>query len=171
MIEFSAGSGPDSRAIAIMLEESALDYRVASTGHATPAIHLESGVTETDAISGAAEVLKTLAKTSRRFLPHDKPARTKVIDRVQWTTEALAPTCTGGDAAAREPLLNELEQVLAASRFLTGEEITIADFCVYPLVEPLLRSPTESSPTPLLCDWINRLSIRPALARGYRAIE
>jgi len=64
MIEFHAGTGPDTQAIGIALEEMFLDYRIMPGKAPVPVIALGGA-----RVVGAANILPALARKSGRFLP------------------------------------------------------------------------------------------------------
>jgi hypothetical protein len=91
MIEFHAGSGPDSQAVGVALEEGFFDYRVVPGG--SPPLIVDQG----NRIGGAGNILAHLAQ------------------RVGWPfAEALPWLVWSGD-------LKALDQALASSPFILGE--------------------------------------------------
>lgn len=105
MIEFHAGSGPDTQAIGIALEEMFFDYRV-MPGRAPVPVVAFSGAR----VIGASSVLMALARKTGRFLPGAEAA--------QWLEPAPI------DLAA-------LESTLALSPFAAGN-FSVADMALYP---------------------------------------
>ncbi len=105
MIEFHAGSGPDSQAIGIALEEMFLDYRVMPGRAPVPVIVLAGA-----RVVGAPNVLMALARKTGRFLPADGG---------------------GGWLGPAPPESARLEATLEAARFVAGD-YSVADMALYP---------------------------------------
>lgn len=137
MIEFHAGTGPDTQAIGIALEEMFLDYRVMPGKAPMPVIVVGGG-----RVAGAPNILLALGRKTSRFLPNP---------------ESVAPWLanTVPDAAA-------LEAQLSAATFILGD-VSIADMAVYP---KLAREPAILAAHPAIADWAARMSIRAATRRG-----
>lgn len=106
MIEFHAGTGPDSQAIGIALEEMFLDYRIMPGKAPVPVIALGGA-----RVIGAGNVLPALARKTGRFLPSG--------DFSMW----LAPSV---DMAGLTAALERAEFVCGA--------FSVADMFVYPRV-------------------------------------
>lgn len=109
MIEFHAGSGPDTQAIGIALEEMFLDYRV-MPGRAPVPVLAFSGAR----MAGAPNVLMALARKTGRFLPGRQAPN--------WL-----------DAGSVD--VEMLEAALALSEFAAGE-FSVADMTLYPRIAP-----------------------------------
>jgi hypothetical protein len=104
MIEFHAGSGPDTQAIGIALEEMFLDYRIMPGRAPVPVIAVAGA-----RVIGAPNVLMALARKTGRFLP-----------------DAEAAHWLGGT-----PDVSALNLALAASPFAAGG-FSVADMALYP---------------------------------------
>ena len=137
MIEFHAGTGPDTQAIGIALEEMFLDYRVMPGKAPMPVIVVGGG-----RVVGAPNILLALGRKTSRFLSNP---------------ESVAPWLanTAPDVAA-------LEARLGAARFILGD-VSIADMAVYP---KLAREPAILAAHPAIAGWAARMSIRSATGRG-----
>jgi hypothetical protein len=109
MIEFHAGTGPESQAIGIALEEMFLDYRIMPGKAPLPVIALGGA-----RVVGAGNALTALARKSGRFLPPG--------DFSMWLTPSVD---MAGLAAALE-----------AGEFICGG-FSIADMFVYPKLAAL----------------------------------
>jgi glutathione S-transferase len=105
MIEFHAGSGPDTQAIGIALEEMFLDYRLMPGRAPLPVIAIGGA-----RVVGAPNVLMALARRTGRFLPE--------TDAKTWLE-------------ATQPDLDALDALLAASEFVAGK-YSVADMSLYP---------------------------------------
>src|SRR5262245_41921773 len=142
MIEFHAGSGPDSEAVGVALEEMFLDYRVSS---GSPAPVIVDGATR---IAGMQAILLHLAARTGRFFPEQH--RNEIA---RWL-----------DAAAHGAIdARALEAQAAASFYLLGE-ISIADMAIYPTVSK--RPPLQLN----TARWVQRMSERSATGRGMGAV-
>ncbi len=107
MIEFHAGSGPDTQAIGIALEEMFLDYRVMPGRAPVPVIAFFGA-----RVIGAPNVLMALARKTGRFLPG--------ADVAQWL-------------GAASPDLAALDTKLANAPF-SASEFSVADMALYPRI-------------------------------------
>jgi hypothetical protein len=107
MIEFHAGSGPDTQAIGIALEEMFLDYRLMPGRAPVPVIAIGGA-----RVVGAPNVLMALARKTHRFLP-ERDAQT-------WLE-------------ATQPDLAALDALLQASEFVAGK-YSVADMALYPRI-------------------------------------
>lgn len=109
MIEFHAGTGPDTQAIGIALEEMFLDYRIMPGKAPVPVIAMGGA-----RLAGAGNILPALARKTGRFLPEG--------DYSAW----FAPSV---DMAA-------LARTVEKSEFICGA-FSIADMNVYPRIAAL----------------------------------
>lgn len=107
MIQFHAGSGPDTQAIGIALEEMLLDYALAPGRAPVPVT-----VVGQARLPGMNNILMALARKTGKFLPDAEAA-----------TPWLAKTPPG---------LDEMETRLGAQAFLLGA-YTVVDMAMYPL--------------------------------------
>jgi glutathione S-transferase len=103
MIEFHAGTGADSHAVGIALEEGFFDYRIVDAGD------LPMLVDQERRIGGAGNILMHLAQ--RAGWPN-------YVDAAPWLKWS-------GD-------MPELDLALAASPFILGGAFSIADMAVWP---------------------------------------
>jgi glutathione S-transferase len=107
MIEFHAGSGPDTQAIGIALEEMFLDYRLMPGRAPIPVIAIGGA-----RVVGAPNVLMALARKTNRFLPE---------------TDAKALL------EATQPDVGAIDASLATSEFVAGK-YSVADMALYPRI-------------------------------------
>lgn len=142
MIEFHAGTGPDTQAIGIALEEMFLDYTIAPTRAPVPLTIVGNA-----RLPGANNVLMALARKTNRFLPNAEEA-------APW----LSKTAPGLDAL--EAQLADKEFILAA--------YTVADMMIYPLVA---QQAGALAAHPRVARWLTRMSLRPAVGRGMGAVS
>jgi glutathione S-transferase len=71
----------------------------------------------------------------------------------------------GGSAEELEARLTELDSVLAAQRFLSGAAYGLADIGYVPwILRARDRLGLELEPFPVVADWLERLTARPAIA-------
>lgn len=141
MIEFHAGTGPDTQAIGIALEELFLSYRIAERTATVPVTIVGHA-----RLPGANNVLMALARQSGKFMP-------KADEAAPWLSK---------DA----PAIDALEAQLAGRDFIFGL-YTVADMAMYPRVVKaggLARFPNVAA-------WAERMKLRPAVGRGMGAVN
>lgn len=105
MIEFHAGSGPDTQAVGIALEEMFLDYRLMPGRAPLPVIAIGGA-----RVVGGANIVMALARKTGRFLPE--------TDAQAWLD-------------ATQPDIAALDSRLANSEFVAGK-YSVADMALYP---------------------------------------
>jgi glutathione S-transferase len=135
MIEFHAGSGPDTQAVGIALEEMFLDYRLMPGRAPLPVIAIGGA-----RVVGGANIVMALARKTGRFLPE--------TDAQAWL-----------DAA--QPDLGALDTLLAGSEFVAGK-YSVADMALHPR---LAAARDRWSPHASITRWMSTLSKHPALGR------
>jgi hypothetical protein len=140
MIEFHAGTGPDTQAIGIALEEMFLDYRVMPGKAPLPVIAIGGA-----RLVGASNVLKALARKTGRFLPSGEAA--------PWLSNTPLDLAT-------------LEAKLSSAEFILGA-VSIADMAVYPR---LAFDSSVLAAHPSIARWASRMAKRSALGRGMSVI-
>ncbi len=109
MYHFHAGTGPDTQAIGIALEEMFLSYTLADRRAPVPVMIFGQA-----RLPDAANILVALARQTGKFLPPDVEAAKP------WLAKTL-------------PDLNELEAALADKEYILGP-YSIADMAMYPRV-------------------------------------
>jgi glutathione S-transferase len=142
MILFHAGTGPDTQAIGIALEEMMLDYNLAPGRAPVPVTVLGQA-----RMPGANNILMALARRTGKFLASAE-------DAPPW----LAKTPPGLDA---------IEAQLAGRDFLL-EAYTVIDMAMYPLA---VRDAAALKARPNAAAWAERLRIRPAVGRGMMVVS
>ena len=141
MILFHAGTGPDTQAVGIALEEMMLDYKLAPGRAPVPVTVLGQA-----RMPGHNNILIALARKTGRFLPD-------VTAAAPW----LAKTPQG---------LAAIEAQLARHDFLM-DAYTVIDMAMYPRV---VRSGAAIADYPMTRAWAERLRIRPAVGRGMGVV-
>jgi glutathione S-transferase len=141
MIEFHAGSGPDTQAIGIALEEMYLTYTIAPRLSPVPLT-----VVGNARLPGANNVLMALARKTGHFLPDAEQA-------APWLSKT-------------PPGLDELEARLSDRDFIFSV-YTIADMAMYPLVA---KRSEDLAAFPKIARWAERLRLRPEVGRGMVAV-
>ena len=140
MIEFHAGSGPDTQAVGIALEEMFLSYRLMPGRAPLPVIAIGGA-----RVVGGPSIIMALARKTGRFLPE--------TDTQAWL-----------DAA--RPDIAALDALLAASEFASGK-YSVTDMALYPR---LAGDREGWSSHANIMRWMTVLSKRPALGRGMSVI-
>jgi hypothetical protein len=136
MIEFHAGSGPDTQSVGIALEEMFLDYRLMPGRSPLPVIAIGGA-----RVVGGASIIMALARKTGRFLPE--------TDAQAWLD-------------AVQPDMEALDASLAGSEFVAGR-YSVADMALYPR---LAGARERWSPHTHIARWMATLARRPALGRG-----
>ncbi len=135
----------------------------------------------TVAQSGA--ILLYLAERSGRFVPAEPVARARVLEAFMQVMTDVAPASAAlfYMAKATEPphpevmafcknrfvsLLTLVDRRLARHPWLAGEEISIADFALYPTVAARQAILDEAPGLSDLRRWMRTMALRPDVARG-----
>ena len=151
-------------------------------------------IVDHDAPGGAVSVFESgailvyLAEKSGKFLPASGPTRVAVLEWLFWQVGGIGPMLWQlkyfamrapehvrlavdrfRDEALR--LLGVLEKRLVVSRYLGGEDYSVADMATYPWVSAALglvrRAAGEAMPAlPSVDRWVAELAARPAVHRG-----
>ena len=137
-------------------------------------------------VYGSAAILIYLAEKTDRFLPTDTRQRARVFEWLGIISGDLAPAYSGQFvfnviAAEKQPwaiefynklctrLLGPLELQLGKTRYLAGEDYTIADILAYPVASvSMLRYPGNLDGHPQLARWATEIGARPAVQRGMQ---
>ena len=132
--------------------------------------------------SGA--ILLYLAEKTRRFLPADLRGRKTVTEWLFWQMGGLGPMAGqnhhfGVYAPEKIPyainryvnetnrLYGVMDRRLADSRFLAGDDYSIADMAAYPWVVPWKRQQQNLDDFASLHRWFDSVRERPATLRAY----
>lgn len=122
------------------------------------------------------------AKAGSPLYPDDLAARARIEPWMDWLLASLNDTYVtifklskAGDAVPEATgktlaeALNLLEGRLAGSPWLAGEEMTIADICLAPIVHRCLGFPVALPALPALRAWHEKLAARPAFQKVVSA--
>ena len=164
-----------------------------SPNNKIPAIvdHDASGGEQAVFESGA--ILSYLAEKSGRLLPPAGPERWAVLEWLHWSIGGLGPMlgqmnffAVRSDQKAPlaierftvegKRLLGVLEERLATTRYVAGDEYSIADIVSYPWMHAARKGMTAVlgdtfAASPAIQDWMARLKDRPAVAKGMKILE
>jgi len=132
--------------------------------------------------SGA--ILLYLGQRSGRFIGHDLRTRTAVLEWLFWQVGGLGPMSGQmghfnvyaperidyavqryGKEVTR--LHGVMDQRLARSAFLAGDEYSIADMASYPWLDVYPKLPPDFAAFPNLGRWHQAIAARPATVRAY----
>ncbi len=196
MLELYYFPSPNGLKVAIMLEESGLEYRLRPVdilrGEQFAADYLrinpnnkipslvdtETGISLFE--SGA--ILQYLAERSGRYLPAAPAARAQALSWLFWQVGGLGPMAGQAHhfrafASERIPYaiqrytdeVNRLYGVLnrrLASADYLAAEYSIADMACWPWIRPHERQGQDLAAFPALADWFARIAGRPAVQRA-----
>jgi glutathione S-transferase len=129
-------------------------------------------------------ILRYLANKSGKadFYPADPAERSKVERWMDWQLASLNNPYLGIFKEAKKPeaeraaswatdskematQLEILEKALASQPWLAGKSLSLAEFCLGPIVHRCLDFPIELPAFPKLKDWRARLVARPAFKK------
>jgi len=146
----------------------------------------DSGGRAPVSVYGTAAILFYLAEKTGRFFPTDLATRAKVYEWVGVVSSDIGPAYSGQfvfNVMAPEKLpwalefydklctrmVKTLEQRLGQSRYLAGDEYTIADVIAYPVpAVSMKRFPGNLDAYPNLARWAAEVGARPAVQRGMK---
>ena len=128
-------------------------------------------------------IMQHLCEQEGRFLPRDPAARARVLQWLSHTmtdvisathpifvlTSELSDTPPAIIAHYEGRLLRFLGQVdaqLARTAWLAGEDITLADFALYPTAAFRQKLLDRAGGLVHLREWMRRMAARPGVARG-----
>lgn len=153
-----------------------------------PAIvdHGVDGSDEPLPVYGTAAILLYLAEKSQRFLPDRPRPRAKVFEWIGIVASDIGPAYSGQfvfNIVAQEKnpwaidfynnlcnrMIATMELQLSRSRYLAGEDYTIADMIAYPVAAvSMLRWPGNLDGHPHIARWAADVGARPAVQRGMQ---
>ena len=137
-------------------------------------------------VYGSAAILIYLAEKTGRLLPGTLRERARVFEWLGIISGDLGPAYSGQfvfNVVAKEKqpwaiefynklcsrLLGPLEQQLGKSRYLAGDDYTIADIIAYPVAAvSMLRYPGNLDGHPHMARWAKEIATRPAVVRGMK---
>jgi len=138
------------------------------------------------AIYGTAAILLYLAEKTGRLLPTRRRERAKAIEWLGIVAGDIGPAYSGQFvfnviASEKIPYAIELynklcsrmtatlEQQLARTRYLAGDEYSIADIIAYPVATvSMKRYPGNLDGHPNVARWVDELAQRPAVIKGMQ---
>lgn len=139
---------------------------------------------ESLAVYGSAAILQYLADKTGQLLPKEMRARAKVLEWMGIISSDIAPAYSGQFvfnvvAQEKQPwavafydrlcsrMVQTLEDQLALTPFLAGDEYSIADILAYPVATvSMKRYPGNLDAHPNLARWAATIGTRPAVQRG-----
>jgi GST-like protein len=137
-------------------------------------------------VYGSAAILIYLAEKTGQWLPRTPRARAKTLEWVGIVSGDVGPAYSGQfvfNVVAQEKIpyaidlynrlclrmVATLEQQLAKTRYLVGDDYTIADIIAYPVATvSMKRFPGNLDAHPNLARWAAEISARPAVQRGMK---
>jgi GSH-dependent disulfide-bond oxidoreductase len=197
MIDLYSFSTPNGRKISIALEEMGLAYEthvidITKDEQFTPEFLAISPNNKIPAIvdrdngmslfeSGV--ILKYLAEKTGKFMPSSVEARWRVEEWLMWQMAGFGPMLgrahyflhyNPGKAPFAEEWFNRevprlygvLDRQLAHSGYMAGD-YSIADMATFPWVARFANHKANIKDFPRVVEWYEKLSARPALAKGY----
>jgi GST-like protein len=197
MIDFYTAATPNGYKVAIMLEECGLRYTphfidMAAHEQKSPEFlkinpngRIPAIVDEGFAVFESGAILIWLAEKTGKFLPVDPKGRSTVIQWLMWQMSGLGPMMgqlnvfkryfpeyipAAIDRYERESyrLFAVMEERLAASHYLGGDEFTIADIACWPWVRAYEWPGLTLGGHPHLKAWTHRIGEREAVRRGVQ---
>lgn len=198
MIEMFVGPTGNGRRPLLMLEECGLPYKLTKIDlmkgeqkkpefvAMNPAAAIPVMKDGDLVISQGAAMLLHLAETTGKFLPKDKAARARTLQWLMFAVTDCAPASSAifyaGNipeksaptiAAFEERLLKMLavaDGQLAKTPWLAGNDITIADIALYPVVQGRAALIDKAPGLAALKAWAAKMAARPAIAKGMAAV-
>ncbi len=137
-------------------------------------------------VYGTAAILIYLAEKSHRYLPDQPRQRAKTLEWLGIVSSDIGPAFSGQFvfnvmAPEKQPwaidfynrlcsrMVQAMETRLASTRYLAGDDYTIADILAYPVpVVSMKRYPGTLDGYPNIARWAADVGARPAVQRGMR---
>jgi GST-like protein len=137
-------------------------------------------------VYGSAAILQYLAEKTGRLLPRSGRERAKVLEWLGIISSDIAPAFSGQFvfnvvAQEKQPwaiafydrlcarMAQTIEDQLAVTPYLGGDEYSIADILAYPVATvSMKRYPGNLDGHPNIARWAAMLGARPAVQRGMR---
>ena len=164
-----------------------------SPNNKIPAIVDHDAAGGEQAVFESGAILTYLAEKSGRLLPPAGPGRWAVLEWLHWSIGGLGPMlgqlnffAVRSDQKAPlaierftvegKRLLGVLEKRLAMTRYVAGDEYSIADIVSYPWMHAASTGMAAVlgdtfAASPAIQDWMARLKDRPAVAKGMKMLE
>jgi GST-like protein len=203
MLDLYTDATPNGLKISIALDELGLDYNVHQVhlgggqfteefSRLNPNNKIPVLVDHDRTVTESGAILLYLAERSGKLLPADADSRTRAIELLMFQMASLGPmfgqflvfaaawdnrfpevTQRYFDEVAR--ILKVLNTRLAGSRYLAGDEYSVADIACFPWIRLCLVHPAAAQ-LPFqrhanLVAWYERVADRPAVLSGLRKPE
>jgi len=124
------------------------------------------------ALFGSAPILLYLAEKSGEFLPESTASHYECLQWLMWQQSDVAPVLTNLQLALKSDpdqlstslehqvglLWQALANQLSGRRFICGEDLTIADFALYPWVESVSCPSLDPRAFPPIACWLEQLA-------------
>lgn len=131
-------------------------------------------------------ILMYLAEKSGKFMPQASSERFDVLQWLLFETAKIGPTlgntkhfmyhapeevpyATKRFNNEAKRIFSILEKQLSENEYLAGE-YSIADIATYPWVKEYERYGVSAEQVPNLCEWLTKLSERPAICKGLEVL-
>lgn len=198
MIEVFTGSTGNGRRPLLMLEECGIPYKLTKIELTkgdqkkpeflaiNPAGAIPVMKDGDLVLSQGSAMLLHLAETTGKFLPKDKAARAKTLQWLMYAVTDCAPASSAIFYAGNVPeksaatiaafeerlvkMLATADAQLAKSKWLAGDELSIADFALYPVVQGRMALVEKAGGLSALKAWAARMAARPAIAKAMAAV-
>ena len=137
-------------------------------------------------LSQGAAMLIHLAETTGRFLPKDKAQRAKTLQWLMFAVTDCAPASSAIFYAGNVPeksaptiaafeerlvkMLGVADGQLAKTKWLAGDELTVADFALYPVVHARAALIDKAGGLGALKAWAAKMAARPAIAKAMATV-
>ena len=186
---------PNGWKTTIMLEEYGLPYRARALDIGRgeqfedwyvaicPNSKIPTLVDDDFAVFESGAILQYLAEKSGRFLPTEARARSRVFQWLHWQMGGLGPMLGQSISFNRyiqesvpyaverygnesRRLLEVLERQLSDGREYVCEEVSIADFAIYPWVRAHKWARVPIDGLDAVAAWLTRMRARPGVGRG-----
>ena len=163
-------------------EQFAPDFLAISPNNKIPAIVDHEAGGQTVFESGA--ILLYLAEKTGQFMPRDEAGRIAVWEWLMWQMGGFGPMLgqthhfhrfnPGKSAYAEDRFLNEtrrlygvLDQRLGEATYVAGEDLTIADFAIWPWAARAEWQSITFDDLPNVARWWRALAARPGFQAGF----
>lgn len=202
MIELYGSPTPSAYTIAIMLEETGLNYSVFPIDNnehmeleflkTTPSnvfpviLDREGPENRPFVIFEKGAILLYLAEKSGKFMPANNSDRFDVLQWLLFENSKIGPTLGNTKhfmyhAPEEVPyavkrfnnesrrIFSIIENQLAENEYLAGD-YSIADIATYPWVKEYERYGMTAEQLPNMCEWLEKVSERHAVCKGFDAL-
>jgi GST-like protein len=168
-------------------EQFGAEFLKLSPNNRMPAIvdHDPPGGGEPISVFESAAILQYLAEKTGRFMPADLRGKKTVLEWLAWQVANVGPACGQLNHFARyatekipyaiDRFANEVHRLYGvletrlADREWVANAYSIADMAIFPWLRTHERMQIDIAEFPRVRDWLDRMSARPAVARGIEA--